>query len=157
MLRWGFVALFLCHAAIAAGQDEQRQVLEYCENFARHAPEKLSAAPTARYVPQSAVVKQRIRDRITTVVSNFFQPRDSRFLRAWNCRFRVTLEGKTCAGKVSLPVVEHKDFADYTQWPELMIVPDNRITDAAGTAVGYLTPKYYELNCAAGDVPQIYE
>ncbi len=89
-------------------------MLEYCENFARHAPEKLSDA-RARYVPQSAVVKQRALDRVITVVSNVFQPADSRFLRAWNCRFRVLIADQTCAGKVSLPVAEDKDFADYTQ------------------------------------------
>ncbi len=38
-----------------------------------------------------------------------------------------------------------------------MLVPDNRITGTAGNAVGYLTPKYYELDCAAGDVPQADE
>lgn len=133
----------VAHAA-GSGEDAQRQVLNFCERFARQAPKILSDAPGARYVAESAVVDLRPVDRIVTFIGNLFQPPDSRFIRTWNCRFRVVLDGqKTCAGRVSLPVAEHKAFADYTQWPEMMFVEDNQLTDA-----GYITPKYYELDCA---------
>ncbi len=60
------------------------------------------------------------------------------------------LDGQACRGEVSLPIAEHRAFAEYTQWSRLMIVEDNQLIGADGNAAGYLTPKYYKLDCAPG-------
>ncbi len=153
VLRVGLL-LFVClsGAAQAAGNsaNEQRQVLRFCERFAEQTPGKLLHGRAARYVEHSAVTRQRRGDSVITFFSNFFQPSDSRFLGAWHCGFQIVLDGQTCRGEVSLPIAERRAFAEYTQWPRLMIVGDNAIVGADGDAAGYITPKYYKLDCTQG-------
>ena len=57
------------------------------------------------------------------------------------------MDGQPCAGEVALPVAERAAFAEYTSWPHLAIVDDNRIVTASGTTVGFATPKYFETSC----------
>ncbi len=144
MTRLVWVLLFVCFDTLADETSEnERQILRFCERFAEQVPGELLPGRAARYVEASAVVRQRRGDRVITFLSNFFQPFDSRFLGAWHCGFRIELDGQMCHGEVSLPIAEHRAFAEYTQWPRLMIVEDNQLTSAGG----YLTPKYYQLDC----------
>ena len=138
-------------------ESERQQVLDFCERFAGRVPEELPDARGGRYLEKSAAVRQYFADRVIGVFSNFFQPPDSRFVGVWHCSFQIVVDEKTCAGKVSLPIAEYKAFAEHTQWPKLKFIRDNQLTGPDGDAAGYITPKYYNLNCpksgeSAGEV-----
>ena len=142
------VALAACGPHTADVDDPAYDgMLRYCEEFAAAVPAQLLKFPGAHYVAGSArVVRPRL-GNVGTHLSNTFQPPDSRFAAVWQCTFSISMDGQPCAGEVKLPVAERADFAEYTSWPWLAIVDDNRIETASGTTTGFVTPKYFETSC----------
>ena len=142
------VALAACGPQTADVDDPAYDsMLRYCERFAAAAPDRLLKSPGAHYIAGSARVFRTRLDDIVTCLSNTFQPLDSRFAAAWQCTFSISMDGQPCAGEVTLPIAEHAEFAEYTSWPRLAIVDDNRIVTSGGSTIGFATPKYFETSC----------
>ena len=120
-----------------AGHDEQ-----YC----RCDPDDVRGVrhPTSPAVRASVALGSAMS---SPVLSNMFQPADSRFAAGWQCTFSISMRGRRCDGEVALPIAERAAFADFTSWPRLMIVNDHRIVSPDGTTIGYATPKYFETSC----------
>jgi hypothetical protein len=147
-----FVAVVAALAACATSErgDDHRadaDALRYCERFAAAVPARLLESPEASYVAGSARIDRTPLDAAANSVTNFFQPGDSRFVGVWQCTFSLSVNGRHCTGEVALPIAEHADFAEYTTWPALALIEENRIVSTSGTTVGYATPKYLDTSC----------
>jgi len=149
------MALVAAIAALAACATSERgddhsadaDVLRYCERFAAAVPVRLLKSPEASYVVGSARVDRAPLDDAANSVANVFQPHDSRFVGVWQCAFSLSINGRHCTGEVALPIAEHAEFAQYTSWPDLAFIEENRIVSTGGTRIGYATPKYFDTSC----------
>lgn len=135
--------LLLSQASFA---DARNSVLDFCQRFAKVAPSQLLKGEAASYIPNSANVNQSIFEPISRFLSNFFQPAEAKFVEGWHCHFKIN-KSTVCRARVSLPIAQYKDFADYTSWGRLSFIKDNQITTETGEILGYATPKYYRLQC----------
>ena len=149
------MALVAAIAALAACDASERggahpadaDVLRYCERFAAAVPARLPESPDASYVAGSARIDRTPLDDAAILLTNVFQSHDARFVGAWRCAFSLSMNGRHCTGEVALPIAQHVEFAEYTRWPALAIIEENRIVSTAGTTIGYATPKYFDTSC----------
>ncbi len=112
-------------------------VSAYCEKFARQYSEDNAIG----YEEGSARVEKK--SDIMRVLSNLFQPSDSRFTSGYDCRFRAGIEGKQAQDySVGLLLTGTLHFAEYTQWKRLQVVPIEHVTDQANDRAGYGVFKY---------------
>ena len=80
-------------------------------------------------------------------IANVFQPSGSKFLASYRCRFVLESTGGDHEQlSVGLYLVETREFAQYTQWKDLQIVPIDHLTDSASGAAGYGVFKYLRRN-----------
>ena len=112
-------------------------VSAYCEKFARQYSEDNAIG----YEEGSARIEKK--SDIMRVLSNLFQPSDSRFTSGYDCRFRAGIEGKQAQDySVDLLLTETLHFAEYTQWKRLQVVPIEHVTDQTNDRAGYGVFKY---------------
>ena len=146
--------LFLCcavqsplaRAAKITSPEVKTQLLNYCEQFARTVPNTRAEDAPYSYQAGSAKLKKSL--GITTFINNFFQPADSQFSGAYRCRFKLAKStAVNCPAKVDLLLIENREFAEYTEWPELALVSPNTVHGQSGQVLFYIVPKYYDLKC----------
>lgn len=78
-------------------------------------------------------------------LSNAFQPRDSRFVAGYRCSFAtINEDGARESASVSIYLTETREFAEFTQWECLQIVPIRRIVNETDGSIGYGVIKYFE-------------
>ena len=78
-------------------------------------------------------------------LSNVFAPSDSRFTAAYDCRFTARNgEGQVQAVSVEIFLTGTLEFAQYTQWKNLQIVPIEHVVDETRGRAEYGVFKYLE-------------
>ena len=78
-------------------------------------------------------------------LSNVFQPSDSRFTAGYDCRFTARNDqGQVQAVAVGIFLTGMLEFARYTQWKNLQIIPVEHVVDEALGRAGYGVFKYLE-------------
>lgn len=114
-------------------------VSEYCEKFAT----TYCVNYALDYQEHSARVSKR--SDAMRWLSNRFQPRDSRFTSGYTCRFQAKeKEGQIHKISVGLFLTGTLDFAEYTQWENLQIIPIEYVVDEIHGRAGYGVFKYLE-------------
>ncbi len=114
-------------------------VTEYCETFAR----TYASKHALDYQEHSARVRKR--SDAMRWLSNRFQPPDSRFTSGYTCRFRARArEGQGREFSVGLFLTGTLEFAEYTQWKGLQIIPIGFVVDPRNDRRGYGVFKYLE-------------
>ena len=79
------------------------------------------------------------------LITNVFQPADSRFTAEYDCRFRAKdAEGRVQDVSVGVLLTKTLDFARHTQWERLQVVPIEYVVDEANDRAGYGVFKYLE-------------
>ena len=114
-------------------------VVRYCEKFAD------------AYLQSKAIDHTRLSVRaekkpdIMNWLSNVFAPSDSRFTAGYDCRFTARNgEGQVQAVSVGIFLTGTLEFAQYTQWKNLQIVPIEHVVDETRGRAGYGVFKYLE-------------
>ena len=114
-------------------------VARYCEKFAD------------AYLQSKAIDHTRLSVRtekkpdIMNWLSNVFAPSDSRFTAGYDCRFSArNAEGQVHAVSVGIFLTGTLEFAHYTQWKSLQIVPIEHVVDDTRGRAGYGVFKYLE-------------
>ena len=117
----------------------QVTVSGYCEKFAR----RHCALNALEYQERSARADKRTDAMMW--IANAFQPADSRFTAEYDCRFRARRQGER-AQEISVGVylTRTRDFAEYTKWPRLQIVPVEYVVDETHDRAGYGVFKYLD-------------
>lgn len=111
----------------------------YCEKFAR----RYSADNALDYEERSAKA-QKSSDVMIRIV-NLFQPPDARFTSEYDCRFRARRQGDpTREISVGVFLTRTRQFAEYTKWTELQIVPVEYVVDETRDRAGFGVFKYLE-------------
>ena len=109
----------------------------YCEKFAKAYLERNAIDYTGLFVRT---------DKKTDLMkwfSNVFSPSDSRFTAGYDCRFTAHGgEGRTRTFSVGLFLTGTEEFAHYTQWKNLQIIPIGHVVDEAHGRAGYGVFKY---------------
>ncbi len=114
-------------------------VTEYCEKFAR----TYASKHALDYQEHSASVKKRM--EITQWVPHRFSSPYSRFTWGYTCRFQASDPvGQGDEFSVGLFLVAPLEFADYTQWPGLQIIPIGFVVDPRNDRRGYGVFKFLE-------------
>lgn len=112
-------------------------VVRYCEKFA----EAYLASNATGYTGLSVRTEKK-RD-IMMRLSNVFQPSDSRFTAGYDCRFTARGgEGQVRTVSVGLFLAETLEFAHYTKWKDLQMIPVEHVVDATRGRAGYGVFKY---------------
>lgn len=136
------IVIALCQGAMGAepkSDQSSTTVNEYCGAFAKAYAETKSSI----VVPDSMRIKAR--PRILRWMSNSFQPRNSRFVAGYRCRFAtLTAEEKHQKFAVYLYLTETLEFAERTQWERLQIIPIKLVQDTKRKRSGYGVFKYLE-------------
>lgn len=110
---------------------------DYCGNYAK------AYANSKTYVLASDSIRVKKQGKITQSIFNRFQPSGSRFLAGFDCRFDATsTTGKRRRISVKLYVVETLEFAEFTQWERLQIIPIQEVEDTTTGLIGYGVFKY---------------
>lgn len=114
-------------------------VAEYCENFAR----TYSGSNALGYQEHSARI-EKISD-VMRWASNMFSPPDSRFTSGYTCHFQARgTEGQVRDISVGIFLTGTLDFAEYTQWKGLQIIPIEHVVDQRNDRRGFGVFKYLE-------------
>ena len=145
-VRWqtlaALIVVALCQGALGAEPKSDlggTTIAEYCGAFA----EAYAETKNSIVVPDSMRIKPR--PRILRWMSNSFQPRNSRFVAGYRCRFATaTAEEKHQKFAVYLYLTETLEFAERTQWERLQIIPIKRVQDTKRKRSGYGVFKYLE-------------
>ena len=133
-------ALLALLMAQSAGAQEDVTLSEYCETFAQT---YARSRGLATYQAGSATTTKK--PVIMRLLSNVFQPSDSKFTAGYDCSFRTRDEaGTTLEYSVGLFLTNTLAFAEHTAWPTLQLIPIAHVTDAAGGRAGYGVFKYME-------------
>ena len=112
-------------------------VVRYCEKFA----EAYLASNAIDYTGLS--VRTEKKPDIMMRLSNVFQPSDSRFTAGYDCQFTARGgEGEVRTVSVGIFLTETLEFAHYTKWKNLQIIPVEHVVDAARSRAGYGVFKY---------------
>ena len=111
----------------------------YCEKFAV----RYCALNALEYQERSARADKRT--DVMMWIANVFQPADSRFTSEYDCRFRARRQGER-AQEISVGVylTRTRDFAEYTKWKDLRIIPVEYVVDETYDRAGYGVFKYLE-------------
>ena len=111
----------------------------YCEKFA------------LRYCADNALENQKRSaraDKRTDVmmwIANVFQPADSRFTSGYECRFRARRNGEQARViSVDIYLTRTLEFAEYTMWEGLQIIPVEYVVDETRDRAGYGVFKYLD-------------
>ena len=114
-------------------------VVRYCEKFAE------------AYLAGNAIestglsVRTEKKSDIMMRLSNVFQPSDSRFTAGYDCRFTARGgEGQVRTVSVGIFLTGTLEFAHYTQWKNLQIIPVEHVVDETRGRAGYGVFKYLE-------------
>ena len=135
-LRVLVAACVLCICASASAQNKRVSVSRYREDFAK----RYAEAHALNYRSNSASTTKR--SDVTRLLSNLFQPRDSRFTSGYDRRLQV-VKGKAILNvAVGLFLTGARDFAEYTQWKKLQIIPIRHVVDEDYGRAGYGVFKY---------------
>ena len=114
-------------------------VVRYCEKFAE------------AYLESNAIdhtglsVRTGKKPDLMQWLSNVFAPSDSRFTAGYDCRFTARNgEGQVRTVSVGIFLTGALEFAHYTQWKSLQIVPIEHVVDETRGRAGYGVFKYLE-------------
>ena len=114
-------------------------VSRYCEKFAG----RFSADNALEYQERTARVEKR--SDVMLRIGNLFQPPDSRFTSEYDCRFRARRKGEQAQEiSVGLFLTGTRQFAEYTKWKDLQIIPVEYVVDETHDRAGYGVFKYLE-------------
>ena len=114
-------------------------VVRYCEKFAEAYLERNAIGYTGLSV--------RIGRKADLMMwlSNAFSPSDSRFTAGYDCRFTASGgEGEVLTVSVGLFLTGTLEFAHYTKWENLQIIPVGHVVDEARGRAGYGVFKYLD-------------
>ena len=114
-------------------------MVRYCEKFA----EAYLASNAIEHTGVS--VRTEKKPDIMMWLSNLFQPSDSRFTAGYDCRFTARGgegEGEVRTVSVGIFLTGTLEFAHYTKWKNLQIIPVEHVVDAARSRAGYGVFKY---------------
>ena len=107
----------------------------YCEDFAV----QYAQNTRVEYAGGSARVT-RYSD-LGRILSNFFQPPGSRFEAGYRCRFRTRPPSQQTI-EVDIYLTETLEFARYTRWERVQIIPIAYVVDRHARLAGYGVFKY---------------
>ena len=112
-------------------------VVRYCEQFAE-------AYLESRAIDYSDLsVQTEKQAEFLTWLSNAFAPPASRFAAGYDCRFTAqTDQGQARTVAVGLFLTGTLEFAHYTKWPNLQLIPVEHVVDEAHGRAGYGVFKY---------------
>ena len=114
-------------------------VVRYCEKFA----EAYLESRAVEYTGLS--VRTEKKPGIMNWLSNVFSPSDSRFTAGYDCRFTARGgEGEVRTVSVGMFLTGTLEFAHYTQWKNLQIIPIEHVVDETRGRAGYGVFKYLE-------------
>ena len=114
-------------------------VIWYCEKFAEAYLTKNAIDYTGL-----SVEAEKMPD-IMMWLSNVFQPPDSRFTAGYDCRFTVRGDkGQVRKLSVGIFLTGTLEFAHYTKWKTLQVIPVEHVVDATRGRAGYGVFKYLE-------------
>ena len=114
-------------------------VARYCEKFA----EAYLASNAIAYTGLS--VRTGKKPEIMKWFSNLFSPSDSRFTAGYDCEFTArNVEGEVRTVSVGLFLTGTLEFAHYTKWENLQLIPVERVVDDTRGRAGYGVFKYLE-------------
>ena len=130
------LVLLLTCLPLAASAQSAVTVTQYCTDFA-----EAYARANALAFQEGSVHTER-ESVVVQWLSNFFQPRGSRFTSGYDCRFRAG-NGEAQTFSVGLFLTGTLAFARHTQWEKLQIIPIAYVTD--GDRAGYGVFKYLEV------------
>lgn len=112
-------------------------VSRYCEKFAR----AWCRNNAIHYTEASATTKKK--SDIMRRLSNAFQPQDSQFTAGYDCHFLAGKEdGQAHRISVAILLTGTLDFAHYTKWEKLQIIPVAYVVDESNDRAGYGVFKY---------------
>ena len=112
-------------------------VFRYCEDFAR----EYAASNAIGYT--DLVIRTGKKPDIMMWLSNMFQPSDSRFVAGYDCHFTARSgDGQVRTASVGIFLTETLDFAHYTKWKNLQIIPIGHVVDETHGRAGYGVFKY---------------
>ena len=114
-------------------------VVRYCNKFA----EAYLESNAVEYTGLS--VRTEKKPGIMNWLSNLFSPSDSRFTAGYDCRFTARGgEGEVRTVSVGMFLTGTLEFAHYTQWKNLQIIPIEHVVDETRGRAGYGVFKYLE-------------
>ena len=114
-------------------------VVRYCEKFAERYLEKEAIDHTG------LSVRTEKQSDVMTRLSNVFQPPDSRFTAGYDCRFTArNVQGQVETVSVAIFLTGTLEFANYTKWNDLQIIPVEHVVDETHGRAGYGVFKYLE-------------
>ena len=114
-------------------------VVRYCEKFA----EAYLESNAIEYSGLSVRIERE--PDIMMWLSNAFQPSDSRFTAGYDCRFTARGgEGEVRTVAVGIFLTGTLEFAHYTKWQNLQIIPVAHVVDEARGRAGYGVFKHLE-------------
>ena len=112
-------------------------VVRYCEKFAEEYLERKAIDYTG------LSVRTEKQPDIMMWLSNAFQPADSRFTSGYDCQFSTrTGDGRMQTVSVGIFLTGTLEFANYTKWKDLQIIPVEHVADDAHGRAGYGVFKY---------------
>ena len=121
------------------GSQGSVSVVRYCEKFAG----AYLAKHAIDYTGLSVATEKK--PDIMMWLSNMFSPSDSRFTAGYDCRFTArgaTVQGRTVV--VGIFLTGTLEFAHYTKWEGLQLVPVEHVVDETRGRAGYGVFKYLE-------------
>lgn len=111
----------------------------YCEKFAL----RYCADNALEYEARSARADKRT--DVMTWIANVFQPADSRFTSEYDCRFRAARSGERAQViSVGVFLTRTLEFAEYTKWKDLQLIPVEYVVDETHDRAGYGVFKYLD-------------
>ena len=114
-------------------------VERYCEQFAEAYLERNAVAYTG------LSVRTEKKPDLMNWLSNVFQPSDSRFTSGYDCEFTARSgEGEVRTVSVGIFLTGTLEFAHYTKWKRLQLIPVEHVVDDARGRAGYGVFKYLE-------------
>ena len=114
-------------------------VVRYCEKFA----EAYLESNAIDYTGLS--VRTDKKPDLMNWLSNVFAPSDSRFTAGYDCRFTARNDqGEVRAVSVGIFLTGTLEFAHYTKWKNLQIIPVGHVVDEPRGRAGYGVFKYLE-------------
>lgn len=112
-------------------------VVRYCEKFA----EQYLENEAIDYTDLS--IRTEKQSDIMTGFSNVFQPPDSRFTAGYDCQFTArTVQGQVQTVSVGIFLTGTLEFANYTKWRDLQIIPVEHVVDGTHSRAGFGVFKY---------------
>lgn len=121
----------------SAGSRYRVTVTAYCDKFAR----RYCALKALDYHEHSARVKKG--SDVLMRIGNLFQPPNSRFTSEYDCRFRAGRQGdQAMEVSVGIFLTGTRQFAEYTKWEDLQIIPVEYVVDEVHDRSGYGVFKY---------------